>query len=108
MSMRLAVVDAKRCQPKKCSLECVKYCPKVRTGAEAIKVNDIATISEELCVGCGICVKKCPFKAISIVNLPERLEGKEVHRYGKNKLFTHLRRRSRHKSTYYLQPDCSV
>ena len=84
MSMRLAVVDAKRCKPKRCSLECVKYCPKVRTGAEAIKVNDIATISEELCVGCGICVKKCPFKAISIVNLPERLEGKEVHRYGKN------------------------
>jgi len=82
--MRLAVVDAKRCKPKRCSLECVKYCPKVRTGAEAIKVNGIATISEELCVGCGICVKKCPFKAISIVNLPERLEGKEVHRYGKN------------------------
>ncbi len=82
--MRLAVVDAKRCKPKRCSLECVKYCPKVRTGAEAIVVNDIATISEELCVGCGICVKKCPFKAISIVNLPERLEGKEVHRYGKN------------------------
>ncbi len=82
--MRLAVVDPKRCKPKRCSLECVKYCPKVRTGAEAITVNEIATISEELCVGCGICVKKCPFKAISIVNLPERLEGKEVHRYGKN------------------------
>ncbi len=82
--MRLAVVDPKKCKPKRCSLECVKYCPKVRTGAEAIVVNDIAVISEELCVGCGICVKKCPFKAISIVNLPERLEGKEVHRYGKN------------------------
>ncbi len=82
--MRLAVIDAKKCKPKRCSLECIKYCPKVRTGAEVIKVNEIATISEELCVGCGICVKKCPFKAISIVNLPERLEGKEVHRYGKN------------------------
>ncbi len=82
--MRLAVVDPKKCKPKRCSLECVKYCPKVRTGAEAIVVNDIAVISEELCVGCGICVKKCPFNAISIVNLPERLEGREVHRYGKN------------------------
>ncbi|AEA47946.1 ribosome biogenesis/translation initiation ATPase RLI [Archaeoglobus veneficus] len=82
--MRIAVVDAKRCKPKRCSLECVKYCPKVRTGAEAVVVNDKAVISEELCVGCGICVKKCPFKAISIVNLPEKLEGREVHRYGVN------------------------
>ncbi len=83
--LRIAVVDKKRCQPKKCSLECVKYCPKVRTGAEdTVVVKDKAEISEELCVGCGICVKKCPFKAISIVGLPHELEGKEVHRYGKN------------------------
>jgi len=30
-----------------------------------------ALISEELCVGCGICIKKCPFDAIDIVSLPE-------------------------------------
>ena len=30
----------------------------------------IATISEELCIGCGICVKKCPFEAVQIINLP--------------------------------------
>lgn len=83
--IRIAVVDKDRCQPKKCSHECVKYCPKVRTGAEdTIVVKEKAEISEELCVGCGICVKKCPFKAISIVGLPHELEGKEVHRYGKN------------------------
>jgi len=84
MDMRIAVVDAKRCKPKRCSLECVKYCPVVRTGTEAVVVNEKAVISEELCVGCGICVKKCPFKAISIVNLPEKLERREVHRYGIN------------------------
>ncbi len=83
--VRIAVVDKDRCQPKKCSHECVKYCPKVRTGTEdTIVIKDKAEISEELCVGCGICVKKCPFKAISIVGLPHELEGKEVHRYGKN------------------------
>ncbi|HID43023.1 MAG TPA: ribosome biogenesis/translation initiation ATPase RLI, partial [Archaeoglobaceae archaeon] len=82
--MRIAVIDRDRCQPKRCSSECLKYCPPVRTGSEAIVIEDKAIISEELCVGCGICVKKCPFGAISIVNLPEALEGKEVHRYGEN------------------------
>ncbi len=82
---RIAVVDRDKCQPKKCSQECVKYCPKIRTGVEdVIVIKEKAEISEELCVGCGICVKKCPFKAISIVGLPHELEGKEVHRYGRN------------------------
>jgi ATP-binding cassette subfamily E protein 1 len=39
---------------------------------------------EDLCVGCGICVKKCPFGAISIINLPANLERETVHRYGPN------------------------
>jgi ATP-binding cassette subfamily E protein 1 len=82
--MRIAVVDKERCQPKKCGQECLKYCPRVRSGDETVVVAEKAIIAEELCVGCGICVKKCPMKAISIVGLPERLEGMEVHRYGKN------------------------
>jgi ATP-binding cassette subfamily E protein 1 len=81
---RIAVVDRDRCKPQKCSQECVKYCPKVRTGDETVVIKDKAIISEELCVGCGICIKKCPFKAIAIVGLPHELEGKEVHRYGEN------------------------
>jgi len=84
MPLRIAVVDRDRCQPKKCGHECVKYCPRVRTGDETVVVNDKAVISENLCVGCGICVKKCPMHALWIVGLPEELEGKEVHRYGKN------------------------
>jgi ATP-binding cassette, sub-family E, member 1 len=40
-------------------------------------------ISEELCSGCGICTKRCPFDAISVINLPEALE-EPIHRYGRN------------------------
>lgn len=29
----------------------------------------------QLCIGCGICVKKCPFDAIQIINLPKVREG---------------------------------
>ena len=43
--------------------------------------NDkIASISEDLCIGCGICVKKCPFDAIQIINLPANLEKETTHR----------------------------
>ncbi|RLG48221.1 MAG: ribosome biogenesis/translation initiation ATPase RLI [Thermoproteota archaeon] len=83
---RIAVVDRDRCNPRKCGLECVKYCPKVRSGEkETIRLDDgLLVIDEDLCVGCGICVRMCPFSALSIVNLPAPLEGQEVHRYGVN------------------------
>lgn len=61
-------------------------------GKLCIEVNPtdkIAFISEELCVGCGICVKKCPFQAISIINLPKNLEKETTHRYGPNSFKLH-------------------
>ncbi|BDC36440.1 MAG: ribosome biogenesis/translation initiation ATPase RLI [Candidatus Methanoliparum thermophilum] len=84
--MRIAVLDRNLCQPRKCSKECFKYCPKVRTGDETIifDEDDRPIISEILCVGCGICIKKCPAEAIKIVNLPEKLKTQEVHRFGEN------------------------
>ncbi|WP_174590476.1 ribosome biogenesis/translation initiation ATPase RLI [Methanocella conradii] len=84
--MRIAIIDKDRCQPKKCSLECIKYCPKVRTGDETVKLGEDgkAVISEELCVGCGICVKKCPTQAIMIIGLPDKLADRLTHRYGTN------------------------
>ena len=62
----------------------------VRSKVEAIRVEGSkAIIAETLCSGCGICVKKCPFKAISIVNLPNELEKDCSHRFSENsfKLF---------------------
>jgi ATP-binding cassette subfamily E protein 1 len=85
--VRVAVLDGDRCKPKDCGLPCLKYCPKVRDKIEAIKIvqnEEKPVIIEALCSGCGICIKKCPFKAISIVNLPEELEEECSHRYGLN------------------------
>ncbi|RLE57895.1 MAG: ribosome biogenesis/translation initiation ATPase RLI [Thermoprotei archaeon] len=83
--VRVAVIIKDRCKPKYCNKECIRFCPLARTGKEAIKFSEELgrpVISEVLCTGCGICVKKCPFKAIYIVNLPEELEEECVHRYG--------------------------
>ena len=96
----IAVVDLDRCQPDRCNYECANYCPPNRTGKECIVTREDAyddgepfegkadqiLISEEICLGesCGICVEKCPFDAIEIINLPQELEEAPAHRYGEN------------------------
>ena len=84
---RLAVIDYELCKPSKCSQECIRFCPVNLTGGKAIEMDPVRrkpVIYEETCIGCGICVKKCPFKAISIINLPDELEKILIHRYGVN------------------------
>ncbi|GLE07480.1 hypothetical protein PINS_up017840 [Pythium insidiosum] len=89
---RIAIVSTDKCKPKKCRQECKKSCPVVRMGKLCIEVtpkNKIAFISESLCIGCGICVKKCPFEAINIINLPKDLESNTTHRYSANSFKLH-------------------
>merc|ERR1719295_494628 len=72
--------------------ECKKSCPVVRMGKLCIEVtpsDKIATISESLCIGCGICVKKCPFEAVAIINLPSNLDKCTTHRYSANSFKLH-------------------
>uniref|UniRef100_A0A8C4YEX3 ATP binding cassette subfamily E member 1 n=1 Tax=Gopherus evgoodei TaxID=1825980 RepID=A0A8C4YEX3_9SAUR len=89
---RIAIVNHDKCKPKKCRQECKKSCPVVRMGKLCIEVtpqSKIAWISETLCIGCGICIKKCPFGALSIVNLPSNLEKETTHRYCANAFKLH-------------------
>jgi len=87
MTHRVAVLDHDLCQPKKCGLECVKYCPINKSGADCIIISEEskkAQIDEDICNGCGICVKVCPFDAITIINLASELATDKIHQYGPN------------------------
>jgi len=83
--MKLAVIDKEKCKPSVCGRECKKYCPVEKQEVDScVVVGGKCVIDEHTCVGCSICVKRCPFGAINVVNLPSVSEKDIVHRYGEN------------------------
>lgn len=89
---RIAIINKDRCKPKKCNQECKKSCPVNSCGKLCVQVEKDSVncvISEPLCIGCGICVQKCPFEAISIINLPSNLNKDTTHRFGPNSFKLH-------------------
>ena len=81
---RLAIIHKEKCFPQRCGTICANVCPMNRAGKECITFPEKAAIDESICTGCGICPKKCPFKAIDIINLPSKLKDTPVHRYAEN------------------------
>ncbi len=87
MQHRIAVLERDACNFKKCGHECQKFCPPELMGEKVIEFTDpegYPVIDEVLCIGCGICTKKCPFDAIDIVNIPTEIGQNKVHQYGLN------------------------
>ncbi len=81
------VVNREKCHPNKCQQECIKYDPLNRSGKEGFHIGPSgkAEIDETLAQEFhSICAKVCPFQAIHIVKLPDRLKEAPIHRYGQN------------------------
>ncbi|MBD3155990.1 MAG: ribosome biogenesis/translation initiation ATPase RLI [Candidatus Aenigmarchaeota archaeon] len=87
---RIATVNRDLCKRDKCGYLCKKVCPINRKGEECVVIDEktgFPIIDEGLCIGCGLCVSKCDkagYKALHVVNLPEKLEETPIHRFGKN------------------------
>jgi ATP-binding cassette subfamily E protein 1 len=92
---RIAIIDKSLCKPNKCKKECQSICPPQKGGKIVIDIEDVAMgfanettklarVSETECIGCNLCVSRCPFKAIKIINLPEGVESEIIHSYDKN------------------------
>ena len=82
---RIAVIDRERFENAQLAYEAVQACPEVRMGRNAIFLgkDGLPAIDEQLCTGCGLCVKKAPANAIKIVNLPAELDAPSFQ-YGAN------------------------
>lgn len=84
---RIAVVRKERCNPVGCgNYLCIRVCPVNREGKDCITKDPTTKVKVDphLCIGCQICVVKCPFDVFYITNLPDELCKTPIHQYGVN------------------------
>ncbi len=86
MQRRIAVIEKDKCNPTGCGgYLCIRVSPGNRMGREVFVVgpDGKAQVNEDVCTDAeSITVKKCPFAAIHMVKLPEKLTEKPIHRFG--------------------------
>jgi len=88
---RIAVIDKEACiNSHGCTFLCANVCPINRMGKDCIVLGEDKkpVISEELCIGCGICPKRCPVSCIIIINLEKELK-QPIHSFGQNAFRLH-------------------
>lgn len=68
---RAAVIDFNICNTRLCNYECIYHCPPRRAGFGGDANDRGLVISAENCIECGICVKKCPLGAITMMEIPK-------------------------------------
>lgn len=81
------IIERDKCYPTRCQHECMKYDPVNKAGGEGFHLgpHGKSEINEEVASEMHkICAKKCPFHAIHIVNLPEKLNEYPINRFGQN------------------------
>ncbi len=70
LGSKYAVVNYQACEPRKCNPK-HGFCKAAQVCSHSILIQEEPgeppmLLSARLCVGCGDCVRECPFKAISI------------------------------------------
>jgi len=85
VEMRVAVIARQKCTREVCGYQCMKICPGVKMREEVVVVGSdgFPVIDEQLCSGCGLCVKRCPVNCIKVINLPKE-RGTPSFQYGPN------------------------
>ncbi len=88
MARRIAVIEKDKCNPEGCGgYLCIRVSPGNRIGKEVFVVgpDGKAQVNEDVCTDAeSVTVKKCPFSAIHMIKLPEKLASQPVHRFGKD------------------------
>ncbi len=88
MQRRIAVIEKEKCNPVGCGgYLCIRKSPGNRMGREVFYIGEDgkAAVNEDVATDAeSITVKVCPYGAIHMVKLPEKLTEQPIHRYGKD------------------------
>ncbi|MFW9991164.1 MAG: ribosome biogenesis/translation initiation ATPase RLI [Candidatus Odinarchaeota archaeon] len=88
---KIVVLDRNRCRPGACDYVCIKACPLVndkkrpRAAIRLKKKTVFPVVNESICIACGICISRCPWRALKSTSIPAETEEIPVHMYEDSK-----------------------